>query len=198
MIAEMAKVWVEEKVSLVTANAYYIDDQSNSLNRTFRDPEAPADESFETLARDGGNACCFGAAMGFEREIYSTFGWPPTRVLGAHDIIIPFYAHLLKGARFIRKPLLKYRVHAENSSLSLRLEAADRVGRLLAEERIFINHLAHAVLFQDELDRLRARIPSRYGEIASRIFPLLTTQTVEMARKLLRTRIELDRIQHGP
>src|SRR5580704_15511727 len=118
MAEDMARVWIEQDVSLVAANAFLIDEHSNSLNRTFRDQNVRGDESFETLARDGGNVCCFGAAMGFEREIYTTFGWPP-QYLGAYDIMLPYYAYLLRGARFIEKPLLRYRVHSGNTSLSL-------------------------------------------------------------------------------
>ena len=35
MVEEMANVWTSEGVSLVTANAYYIDEHSRPLNRTF-------------------------------------------------------------------------------------------------------------------------------------------------------------------
>ena len=87
MVAEMAAIWRSEKVSLVTANAYHIDEQSNSLGRTHRDGNAVADDSFETLARDGANACCFGAAMGFERNLYETFGLPPSH-LGAFVAVL--------------------------------------------------------------------------------------------------------------
>jgi glycosyltransferase involved in cell wall biosynthesis len=190
MVEDMARVWINEDVSLVTANAFYIDEHSRSLNRTFRDPNTRGDDSFETLARDGGNACCFGAAMGFEREIHARFGWPPIH-LGAFDIMFPYYAYLLKGARFIEKPLLKYRVHSGNTSLSLIEETADEMGQLLTRERIFYQHIAHALLMQEILSRLSVERPGRYVDVAKRIDPLLTIQTVEMAKKLVRTRIEL-------
>jgi glycosyltransferase involved in cell wall biosynthesis len=190
MVEEMANVRTEQGVSLVTANAFFIDEHSKSLNRTFRDQNTRGDDSFETLARDGGNACCFGAATGFEREIYTVFGWPP-HYLGTYDIMWPYYAYLLKGARFIEKPLLKYRVHSGNLSLSLIEEKQDQMGRLLTRERMFYQHLAHALLMQEELERLNAEWPDRYADVAKRIAPLLTVQTVEMARKLVRTRIEL-------
>ena len=128
MIAEMANVWLRENVSLVTTNAIYIDESSRPLNRTFRDSNIPADDSFETLARDGSNACCFGPAIGFERELYTKFGWPPA-YLGAYDIMLPFYAYLLKGAQFVFSPLLKYRVHRGNTSLSLRAEIREFMGK---------------------------------------------------------------------
>jgi len=194
MVAEMAAIWRSEKVSLVTANAYHIDEQSNSLGRTHRDGNAVADDSFETLARDGANACCFGAAMGFERNLYETFGLPPSH-LGAFDIMLPYYAYLLKGARFLRKPLLKYRVHAQNSSLSLIAEKSPGLEHeLRAKERTFAGHLAHSVLMQEELDRLSATMPERFAELAPKIAPLLNIQTVEMAKKLVRTQIDLHRL----
>lgn len=190
MVEEMVKVWMEQDVSLVTTNAYFIDDCSRSLNRTHRDPAVPADDSFETLARDGSNACCFGPTIGCEREIYEVFGLPPKH-LEAHDIMFPFYAYLLKGARFITKPLLKYRVHSHNTSLSLIAERGERLARLRTNERIFKLHLAHAAFMKEELERLAIQNPARYRETMMRILPLLTIQTVEMAKKLVRTRIEL-------
>jgi glycosyltransferase involved in cell wall biosynthesis len=68
MVSEMVRVWRTENVSLVTANVEYIDEHSRSLGRTFRDCETPADDSFETLARDGANACCFGSKHGIRAE----------------------------------------------------------------------------------------------------------------------------------
>jgi glycosyltransferase involved in cell wall biosynthesis len=184
MVAEMANVWIKEGVSLVAANAYYIDENSEPLHRTYRDPDQPADDSFEALARDGSNACCFGPAIGFERAIPEKFGWVP-RELGAYDIMYPFYAYLLKGARFINKPLLKYRVHGQNTSLSLRVERSDGVDRLKAEHRIYIGHILHAVLMEQELDKLLAEAPERYAPVSARIKPLLAIQRAEMANKLL-------------
>ena len=69
MMERLVQTWMQRKVSLVTANALYIDEKSNYLSRTFRPVGLPADDRFETLARDGTNACCFGAAMGFDRAI---------------------------------------------------------------------------------------------------------------------------------
>ena len=158
MVEKLVQTWVQQKVSLVTANALYIDDKSNYLDRTFRPLGLPADDSFETLARDGGNACCFGAAMGFERAIYETFGWPPTDFLECSDIVLPFYAYLLGGARFINEPLIKYRVHSRNTSLSLLGEKTTGEEQLLALDRSLTNHLKHAIFFDEELDRLRSQI----------------------------------------
>jgi glycosyltransferase involved in cell wall biosynthesis len=197
MVAVMVEAWRAKRVSLVTANAEYIDAQSNPIGRTARDPHIAADDSFETLARDGANACCFGASIGFEREVYEVFGMPPAH-LDNIDIMLPFYAYLLKGACFIPKPLLKYRVHGQNASLSLTWERSDQLGRLRTNERIFYNHLAHAVVMLEEMDRLNALRPDRYRELAPKIVPLLSIQAVEMAKKLVRSRVELQKLESSP
>jgi glycosyltransferase involved in cell wall biosynthesis len=187
MVEEMANVLISEDVSLVTANAHYIDNNSKPLNRTFRDPGQPADDSFESLVRDGANACCFGPVMGFERAIYERFGWVPDSVKG-YDIIYPFYAYLLNGARFVNTPLLKYRVHEQNTSLSLSAERAESLEKYAIEESIYLNHLAHGVLMEEILDRLRGEMPERYGQIAKRLLPLVTIQLAEVSKKLVRSR----------
>ena len=63
MVAEMAEVWKSDDVSLVAVDAEIIDAESRSLGRTHRGSDGPADDSFETLVRDGANACCFGALL---------------------------------------------------------------------------------------------------------------------------------------
>jgi len=191
MISELAKTWRQENVSFVNCNASYIDDNSQPLNRTFRDPEGRADDTFETLVRDGANACCFGPMMAFEREIYTRFGWPPVH-LEVQDIMVPFYAYLLKGARFIDRPLLKYRVHSGNTSLSLIQERSDKLSRLITYEHDLYLHIAHSLFMREELDRLAGEFPERYSEIAAKIFPLLAIQTIEMAKKYVRNRIALE------
>jgi glycosyltransferase involved in cell wall biosynthesis len=187
MIEEMVGELRRSNVSLVTANAEYIDDSSRLLGRTFRDPNEPADGTLETLARDGSNACCFGATIGFEREVYDKFGFE-TDVLGTYDIIFPFYAHLLKGARFLNKVLLKYRVHSGNASLSLAAERADGPARLEVQERIYLSHLANALRMEEVLTQLRTQEPERYEIVAQQILPLVQVQLIEMAKKLMRTK----------
>jgi glycosyltransferase involved in cell wall biosynthesis len=194
MVERLTQTWLQEKVSLVTANVLYIDEKSNSLGRTSRSLAMPVDDSFETLARDGSNACCFGAAMGFDHAIIETFGWPPTDFFECGDIVLPFYAYLLGGARFIHEPLLKYRVHSRNSSLSLQAEKTAGEAQLLAADRSLTTHLKHAIFFDEELDRLRSESPQRYAAVANRIQPLVGIQITEMTRKLVRNRRELHQL----
>ncbi len=194
MVERLTQTWLQEKVSLVTANVLYIDEKLNSLGRTSRTLAWPADDSFETLARDGSNACCFGAAMGFDHAIIETFGWPPTDFFECGDIVLPFYAYLLDGARFIHEPLLKYRVHSRNSSLSLLAEKTAGEAQLLATDRSLTIHLKHAIFFDEELDRLRSESPQRYAAVANRIKPLVGVQITEMSRKLVKNRRELHQL----
>jgi len=200
MLPEMIKQIVAQmrrsNVSLVAANAEYIDENSRLLDRTFRDLNVLADDSFKTLARDGSNACCFGPTIGFEREVYEKFGYD-TGFLDCFDIIFPFYAYLLKGAKFLNKVLLKYRVHSHNASLSLAWERAEGLARLDVEERICQSHLAHAVLMEEVLLRLEAQEPLRYSLLAKDILPLLQVQLAEMAKKLVRCRRAAYRAKTG-
>jgi glycosyltransferase involved in cell wall biosynthesis len=193
MVEKMVKVWLDEKVSLITVNAIYIDQNSAELGRFFRRPDEPYDETFETLARDGGNALCFGAGLGFERRLFDEAGWPrgyPTVL----DIMLPFSAYLSNGARFILEPLLKYRVNPQNTSLSLAAESSAGIEKLMIESEIFCRHLEQSFLMEAELQRLKEKDPARFSEIARRIQPLVAVQTSEMARKLVRARIELNRL----
>jgi glycosyltransferase involved in cell wall biosynthesis len=194
MIAEVARVWREEDVSMVITNADYIDDNSQLLGRTYRDPQVRADDSFETIARDGVNACCFGPCICFERELYDTFGWPPPE-LEVIDVMEPFYAHLLKGARFIEKPLFRYRVHSGNSSHSLRAERLSGIELVEAEEHMKFIHLNHAVHARDIVLRLSNEQPERYRKVKDRIWPLLDIQLTETARKFTTCRAELERMR---
>ena len=192
MIEKMVEVWREADVSLVAANACYIDETGQELNRFFRDPNAPHDETFETLVRHCGNAVCFGAAMGFERSLYDTFGFPPN-YLGASDIMLPFYAYLAKGARFIPEPLLKYRVSDGNSSMTLQYERSKSpLDKLLIWEEDRYLHLAHALLMISELERLRQSDPARFADIELRIRPLLTALVYERTKQMVDVRIQLD------
>ena len=102
----------------------------------------------------------------------------------------PFYAYLLKGARFVPSQAAdNYRVHSrKNTSLSLRGEKQIRLKRREMEERAYVIHLAHATLMEEELDRLRVEEPERYGPVAEQIMPLLAIQMAEMSKKLVRSR----------
>ncbi len=191
MVEKMVEVWREHDVSLVTANARYIDESGEELNQFFHDPMEPYDETFETLARNSSNAVCFGAAMGFERSLYDEFGYSPD-YLTAKDVLMPFYAYLCKGARFIPEPLLKYRVRAQNPPMTLQWERSKHPTDellVLAEDRYI--HLANAFLMISELERLAQSDPSRLAAVERRIRPLLNDLVHERAQQMVAARREL-------
>jgi GT2 family glycosyltransferase len=190
MVEKMVAAWREADVSLVTANAAYIDSDGNDLHRFYTDPTGSYDDSFEALARNGYNAVCFGAAIGFERRLFLEFGYPP-EFLAVEDIMLPFYAYLAKGARYVPEPLIHYRVHADNDSLGLRRERAGPIEKLLVEAEMYSVHLVHSVEMAAELERRRARDPVRFGRIAERIRPLLAEQRNAMTGRLVETRMKL-------
>jgi hypothetical protein len=133
--------------------------------------------------------------MSFERELFDTFGWPPPH-LECADIMYPFYSSLLKGGRFLSKPLFKYRVHAANTSISLIAEKqTDEMQRLLVQDRDFRLRLNHAIFMEEEIDRLRSERPEQYSEVARNIFPLLTIQITETAKKLVRIGRRISELQ---
>ena len=192
MISEMVRTWRARNVSLVTVNAFYMDEHSVLTGTTVQPLDRDADDSFETLVRDGANACCFGAGIGFGRDVFDTFGFDIDPFLGAYDIIVPFFAYLLKGACFINAPLMNYRVHQSNTSLSLKLSGAQGIEQLRVLERIHYQHLAHSIHMRDVVENKAAEDPARYGDVARKIIPLLAIQTIERSRKLISARKQLN------
>jgi hypothetical protein len=186
------KAWREHNVSLVAANAIYVDENLAELGRFRRPPGEPYDETLESIARDGSNALCGGSGFGFERQFFLDQGWLGNS-RAPFDIMLPFCACLAKGGRFVPEPLLKKRIHQHNLSLGLARDRASSVERLMFECEIFCNHIEYSLMMEAELDRANQENPERFGEIARRIKPLVAVQTSEMARKLVRTRIELSK-----
>jgi hypothetical protein len=105
--------------------------------------------------------------------------------------MLPFYAYLAKGARYIPEPLMQYRVHADNDSLDLMRDGSSTIDKLLIELEMYSVHVLHSVEMANELERRREADPSRFGGLASRILPLLAVQRGQMAAKLAATRVKL-------
>ena len=59
------------------------------------------------------------------------------------------------------------------------------------------DHLAHAALMQEELNRLQITMPGRYRELTGVIAPLVTTHTLETAKKLANVRIEMHQLRRA-
>jgi hypothetical protein len=195
MIEKMVRVWKASGASSVTVNSEYINSRSEMLGRLHRDPTKAIDCSIESLATSGTTDAVFGAGMGFDRQVYEVFPFgkntPPIH-LGSLDLIFSFYAALLNGCAAIAEPLMKYRLHGVQGSLSIAHGLAeDPLQKLIIEEKIWQGHLAHCVYMSDVLDDLAAGLTERYGYLQARLRPMLFEQMVTMGFRLTRTRERL-------
>lgn len=187
-VERMVDVWQREGKTLVTVNADYIDADSAALGRSHRDPHARPNTSVENLARDGANDCNFGAGMGFARAMLEAFPFdetnPPPHL--PPDLIFPFYAGLLNGCAMIPEPLMLYRVHGAQTSVSLAHESeTDAIARLLIEKQQWLGHLGISRYMAATLDRAAATDPVRFGPARERLLPLVMHQTTLMSDRLL-------------
>lgn len=199
MVERMAEVWINEKKTLVTVNAELIDSDSHLLGRCFRDPNAVPSTSVDDLACNGANDCNFGAGMGFSREMVDVFGFdeatPPPHF--PPDTIFPFYAGLLGGCTFITEPLMKYRIHGGQTSLSHALNPSDdTVQRLQIEKKLWLGHIDIARYMDATLDKVVVNDPERFGSVSERLRPLIMHQTILMSTRLLDIATRLHELGH--
>lgn len=179
-VERMVRTHLETRASVVTTNAMIIDE----AGRPRRPHVAAADRhalSLEEFIAHGGLVTCFGAGLGWHREIFDVFG--PLRDGPRNmDIVAPFRGALLNGNAFIAEPMLGWRHHADNSTLALmREQARDALEKLRVEERWANNMTANwLAILQDfhafaqkagrvqELDPLIGRVASRALTFAQR------------------------------
>jgi len=195
MIERMVDVWLTKRVSVVAVNAERIDAESRFLGTYYHDPRKTPDNSLENLLRNGVNDSVFGAGMGYDREVYELFAYchnnPPCH-LGTTDIALAFYGGLLDGCETIYEPLMKYRMHGVQGSLSIALAGAkEGLEKLIVEERMWHGHLAHAIYMREVLGRLEILAPVRYLAMKERFKPLLDYQLLIMASRQVDARKKL-------
>jgi len=193
MVAHLVRAWQKTGASLLAVNAEYID--GDSRPRGLRLPkDRPPDSSIERLVRDGVNDSVFGAGTAYDTQMFEVFpnclGAPP-RHLGTQDIIWPFYACLLNGCVGISEPLMKYRIHGAQFSLSVAHSRAEKVEKQVLEEKMWWGHLAHALLMREALKEVVAIAPARYRELYNRLLPMLEHQTWLMAHRQAKVREHL-------
>jgi len=128
----MVEAWQRYGVSVVTANARVIDAQGESSGFWVNTPNH--DLSLPFFCRAMALQTCFGAGMGWSREVFDRFGplKPGPRQV---DIMLAFRGALLHGNHFIFEPLLDYRRHGENMSIDSMIEHAAEPERSLIMER---------------------------------------------------------------
>jgi glycosyltransferase involved in cell wall biosynthesis len=195
MIEKMVKTWQDDNLSIVTINADLIDSDSNSLARTWRPIDVAPNDSFDNLVRDGVNDCVFGAGMGCDRRLYEAFppcsGSPPNH-LQTQDIMLCFYGGLLNGCKYITEPLMQYRIHGDQNSLSIAIDrAASELNKLVLEEKMWFSHLAHSHFMSEVMDRCVQIAKDHYQLISDRIKPLLSHQSYLMSSRLIAVRKRL-------
>ena len=189
-VEKMMAVRRETGASVITCNCVYVDESGGRALKYHRDPAEPQDDSLEYVCLNGTGPCCFGAGMGFGREVIDTFGVTPDW-LTAGDIVLPFWGGLLGGLRFMPEPLVMYRVHGGNSSIGRQMEQAEGVARLAYEERCHYGHAAHSVFMLQSLEAFAAERPDR-AALADRLKPLLFTALATQTVRWTRARQALD------
>lgn len=195
MIQEMVSVWRSRNVSMVVVNAELIDAKSKPLPKGTRfPPDSIPNDSIETLVRDGVNDSVFGAGFGCDRRFYEAFppcaGNPP-RHLRTQDILFPFLAGLQDGCVVMPQPLMKYRVHGNQNSLSIGLDSQkETLSKLILEEEMWQVHLAHAIWIIKVLDKA-ATIDSRFNEMRANLKSLIDNQIFIMSNRLTSVRMAL-------
>lgn len=185
MVERTVKKWQATGASLLTVNANYIDGESRPCGRRLPQNHL-IDSSLERLARDGVNDCVFGAGTAYDTQMFEVFpnglGTPP-RHLGTQDIMLPFYASLLTGCVLLPEPLMNYRIHGAQFSLSVAHRQAREVDKVVLEEKMWWGHLAHSLLMRHTIKRAAEIYPSKYSELKTRLLPLLEHQTSLMAQR---------------
>lgn len=125
-VAKMVAAWQAHGVSLVSSNALLIDAEGREGGLAVREPGRAAPD-LEAFCREGWQAQCHGATLGWAREVFDVFGGlskADTSV--STDWILPFRACLLKGIHYVDEPLIRRRVHAESRS-EVFLHSSDRL-----------------------------------------------------------------------
>lgn len=189
MVEEMVIVWKKHDVSMVVVNSELIDAQSNLLEKNTRiSTVSTPNDSLEALARDGVNDAVFGAGFGCDRRFYEAFppcmGNPPKH-LEAQDILFPFLSGFLSGYFVITVPLMKYRIHGNQNSLSINLsKKTNEIDKLLALKKIWKVHLSHACWMIDTLEQLYILDKSRFQPLVNTLTEHLKTQSQTMSRRL--------------
>jgi len=157
MIEAMVGEWKKTNASMIVVNSELIDENSTILEKKTRIPtDINPNDSMVSLARDGVNDAVFGAGFGCDRRFYEAFppcrGNPPKH-LDAQDIIFPFLAGFLSGVVILTVPLMKYRIHGNQNSLSVKHSNADSSEeKLLILEKIWRIHLSHSIWMTDTLN----------------------------------------------
>jgi glycosyltransferase involved in cell wall biosynthesis len=155
--------------------------------------EADTDCSLTRFLQRGRVATCFGAGLAWHREVFDEFGPFPHGPRNI-DIVIPFRGALLRGNAYIRDPLLQWRHHGANMTLSIiRDERPEE--RLVIDERLYSNLTANCFAMLDDVKALMQR--NRDSVNLDSVRQALFTRIVRTAEVWSRKRSELAFAGHG-
>jgi glycosyltransferase involved in cell wall biosynthesis len=189
-VSRIVETFRQHEVSVVSSAAEVIG-ADGAVTRIHR--HADSDCSLARFLQRGQVATCFGAGLAWHREVFDEFGPFPHGPRNI-DTVIPFRGALLRGNRYIDEPLLQWRHHGGNMTLSLmKRERPDE--RLIIDERQYSNLAANCFAMLADVKALmqRNRGPSDLQQARS----LLLARVVETTEAWSRKRSELAFAGHG-
>jgi glycosyltransferase involved in cell wall biosynthesis len=174
--------------TVVSSNARLIDEHGNPLG--LRNPTGePGDLSIEHFAQTAHNAVCFGAGMSWHRSVIDAFGMLRLGPRNA-DQVIPFRGLLLGGLSYEPAPLLRWRQHANNRTLTNQIRAAATEDeKLLIEERRVNNQVANAMAMLQDLKHHTDRTGKT--EVLERVRLALLKRVMEHTQTWVQLRWEI-------
>lgn len=174
--------------AVVSSNAILIDELGTPSGLYRRDLDQ-LDLSLKAFARTGSNHVCFGTGMSWHRRVIDYFG--PLRAGPRNaDQVIPFRGALLGGLSYIEEPLLRWRQHRNNLTLTIqKRNATDDVERLLLDERTLGNRVANAMAMLQDLKHHVERVGAdpEFNEVRL----LLLSRMMEQLQHWLQIRFEM-------
>lgn len=154
--SRIAALWRETDMPVIASNGYQMTLEGEVMGLAL-DPSEEPDLSLDYFSKRGVNACVWGAALSWHRDVYDRFG--PIDVFKSPfnaDHIIPFRGQLLGGNGFIRDPLVYYRNNPQGDSWrAIRRDASEE----LHDESCTVHHMAQHLYLLDTLSEFRKTRP---------------------------------------
>lgn len=179
----LAEVWTQQRVSVISSNAWMIDAESKQIGLLSADAE---DHRFtaEEIVQKGWRKTMLGASLAFDREVFTEFGWFDRLAIPAGtDHVLPFRGAILRGMYYVAEPLLRWRQHAKNLGDTL----GDKTGAELAMRETYAAYsLATRIWMLDDVRRFRQRSPDQ--DRLAAIQRMVSKQIDERIRAWIRLR----------
>lgn len=179
----LAEVWTQQRVSVISSNAWMIDAESKQIGLLSADAE---DYRFtaEEIVQKGWRKTMLGASLAFDREVFTEFGWFDRLAIPAGtDHVLPFRGAILRGMYYVAEPLLRWRQHAKNLGDTL----GDKTGAELAMRETYAAYsLMTRIWMLDDVRRFRQRSPDQ--DRLAAIQRMVSKQIDERIRAWIRLR----------